>query len=538
MRQYEMVELSFTAQAPEGSEVEVDLRGTFFYGTEKVEVKGFYAGNDTYKVRFLPTQAGVYTYKITGIVSEEGQLEIAPAEVGKHGIVRADGTHLKFMDGSYFYSFGTTIYALAHQTKELMDETMDTLSKAPFNKVRMCVFPKHYQYNQNEPDYYAFHTLEGKTFENAKKKDFGMNVVMLEEALWDVHHPDFRFWDAFEARMKQLDDMGIIVDLILFHPYDRWGFSQMTREADLVYLDYLLRRFAAIPNLMWSMANEYDLFLKKDLDDWYAIEAYIAENDPYKHMLSNHNCFPAYDFGRENITHVSLQNRTVCRVPELQKEYGKPVFYDECAYEGNLEETFGSITGEEMSDRFWKVMVSGGYCTHGETFIDYSQENIDEAVVFWAKGGKLIGESPERIAFLRAFAESLPGPIDPVVGGFGRILSSSKEEIMGALNFVPEGLRPMVLAISKMDEKEKLYHSMSEFNYEGHVGEDVFINYYGADRHSRVTLRLPADKKYRVEVIDTWNMTRETMAEGQSGMCRIRVPEKQWLAVAAFVERD
>lgn len=538
MRQYEMAELSFFAEAPAGSEVEVDLQGIFCCGEEEVKVKGFYAGNGTYNVRFLPTQAGTYIYKISGVITEEGQLSVEPAAEGRHGIVRADGTHLKFMDGSYFYSFGTTIYALAHQTDELMDETIETLSKAPFNKVRMCVFPKHYQYNQNEPQYYAFQTLAGKTLENVKKTDHGMNVVAMEESLWDVHHPDFRFWDAFEARMKQLDDLGIVVDLILFHPYDRWGFSQMTREEDKVYLDYLLRRFAAIPNLMWSMANEYDLFLKKDMEDWYAIESYLAENDPYQHMLSNHNCFPIYDYSRENITHVSIQNRTVCRVPELQKKYGKPVLYDECAYEGNLEESFGSITGEEMSDRFWKVMVSGGYCTHGETFIDYDMENIDEAVVFWSKGGKLIGESPKRIAFLRELVESLPGPIDPVVGGFGRVLNSSQEEIMASLNYVPAGLRPMVLAISRMDEREKLYHTMSEYNYEGHVGEDVFINYYGMDRHSRVSLRLPQEKKYTIEVLDTWNMTREVIATGQSGFCQVRVPEKQWLAVVATVERE
>ena len=33
---------------------------------------------------------------------------------------------------------------------------------------------------------------------------------------------------------------------------------------------------------------------------------------------------------------------------ELQKKYHKPVLYDECCYEGNLPETWGSISGKEM----------------------------------------------------------------------------------------------------------------------------------------------------------------------------------------------
>ncbi|MBO5657427.1 MAG: DUF5060 domain-containing protein, partial [Agathobacter sp.] len=116
MRQYEMVELTYQAAAPVGSEVFVDLQGTFTCGEEIVKVTGFYAGRNTYKVRFLPTQSGTYTYTITGVVEAEGKLDVAPAAEGKHGIPKAVGTHMEYMDGSNYYAFGTTIYGLAHQT--------------------------------------------------------------------------------------------------------------------------------------------------------------------------------------------------------------------------------------------------------------------------------------------------------------------------------------------------------------------------------------------------------------------------------------
>lgn len=56
----------------------------------------------------------------------------------------------------------------------------------------------------------------------------------------------------------------------------------------------IIKVAAARPNLWWSLANEYDLLPARTLEDWYAIEAYLAQNDPYGHLLSRHNCTAAY----------------------------------------------------------------------------------------------------------------------------------------------------------------------------------------------------------------------------------------------------
>ncbi|KAI4442912.1 DUF5060 domain-containing protein [Schaedlerella arabinosiphila] len=92
-----MTELAFKGGEPEGSAVTVDLQAVFFHGEKAVTVKGFYAGEGVYKVRFLPEETGTYPYCVTGSVLDgpmEGALEVMPAEEGRHGIVRANGTHL------------------------------------------------------------------------------------------------------------------------------------------------------------------------------------------------------------------------------------------------------------------------------------------------------------------------------------------------------------------------------------------------------------------------------------------------------------
>lgn len=535
MKQYEMVELSFNKKTTLDTEVTIALEADITRGDEHVTVKGFYAGNDTFKIRFLPMQSGTYHYSVRGEIVAEGSLEIQPAEEGKHGILQSEGTHVKFTDGTYTTLFGTTVYALAHQSKELIAQTLQTLKKSPFNKIRLCMFPKHYQYNHNEPEYYPFFTLPGKTLENVSRKNGSLSMVT--EPLWDVKRPDPKFWDAFEEILLQLGNMGITVDLILFHPYDRWGFSILNRQESLIYLDYVMRRLSSFPNLMWSIANEYDLVHGKEMEDWNAFEEFIAKNDPYHHMLSNHNCFVLYDYARPNITHVSVQTRDPSRVQTLQMKYNKPVFIDECAYEGNLEETFGSLTGQEMSDRFWKITVTGGYATHGETFVDYDSDEPDEEIVFWAKGGKLKGESPARIAYLKEFVESLPGPIQPYAGsGFAPLMYMDRDQLQEMAKVLPSEYAVTVLAVSEMGEEERLYHLTTEGEYNGHVGEQVYIRYLGRDIHGRIQIDLPMDKKYKIEAIDTWNMTRQVIATEQRGTCKIRIPEKPWMAVVATEE--
>lgn len=128
---------------------------------------------------------------------------------------------------------------------------METLAKSPFNKIRMLVFPKHMPYNNNEPSLFPF--MKG------------------EDGSWDVRHPDFEFWNHLDSCIEELGKLGVEADLILFHPYDRWGFSKLTHEESMIYLDYCIRRLSAFRNLWWSLANEYELVTSKTPENWMEI---------------------------------------------------------------------------------------------------------------------------------------------------------------------------------------------------------------------------------------------------------------------------
>lgn len=526
MRQYETFELIFTGAAPVGSEVQADISAVFTNARENTKVKGFYAGNNTYKVRFYAENPGTYEWSVRAevpacdgtimkleecgteecIAAEDGEVRQNGRWHGGRGVVRADGLHFKYADGNRYQPFGTTVYALVHQEKALIDQTMETLKTAPFNKVRFCMFPKHYDYNHNDPEYFAFEkTADGK---------------------WDVHHPCYAYWDALEQRIGQLGEMGIQGDVILFHPYDCWGFAELSKEECLVYLDYCMRRLSAYPHLWWSLANEYDLMDHFEPQWWYDFSAFIAENDPYRHLCSNHNCIPYWDFKEENTTHCCIQDTCVRKVPQYQAKYGKPVIFDECCYEGDLQYPWGNISAFEMTDRFWCAVVLGGYCTHGEVF-----EN-EEEILWWAKGGTLKGQSPARIAFLRSIIEELPGNPEPKVG---QMASINYEEVRAKLDDpeVAKKVGPLITGIAGMSEPEFDNFITRHMEVYGHCGEDAYLRYFSTACNGRGIMELPEEGSYDVEIIDVWKMTREKVLSGVNGKVEVKLPGKPGMAMLA-----
>ena len=481
---------------------------------EPVNVYGFRSLDSTITIRFYPQYSGTYRYCISGGINTSGALycesaplsDVSGCDAGGKGIVRACGTHFAYDNGEWFYPFGTTVYALAHQEDELIDQTMETLSKSPFNKVRMCVFPKHYSFNENEPEYFAF------CIENS---DSSINTSK----------PCYEFWDAFENRIRQLDALGIQCDLILFHPYDRWGFANLSLEQAKEYLDYAIRRLAAFPNVWWSLANEFDL-MKYTKEEWEEIAAFIHEHDPFGHLLSNHNCIEFWNFDNKDTTHVCIQVKDTTMVSGMIREYNKPLIVDECCYEGNIEYEWGNISAFEMVNRFWMAVVQGGYCTHGETFLS------DDDVLWWSKGGVLKGESPSRITFLRSLVETLPGPIEYC----GYEFTKERYDAINADPSVADNDFWLAVARAPWDRAKGAMLTGKEYMgraYNDKTGDEVYIKYLERKCAAITTINLPSDKAYDISVIDVWNMTETKTMSGVSGKVTVALPRKEGMAVMA-----
>ena len=171
-------------------------------------------------------------------------------------------------------------------------------------------------------------------------------------------------------------------------------------------------------------------------------------------------------------------------------------------------------------------MASGAYATHGEVFLS------DDEVLWWAKGGVLKGESPKRIAFLRKIAEELPGAIEYTEEDKLWMLPAKYREMIANH---PEELEksPSVQFFKNQSDADKIVSQIKDQNYCGHVGEEAYIVYYGNHCNGIGHVTLPEDKKYRIEVIDAWEMTRETAAENVSGEVEVKLPGRVGIAILA-----
>ena len=83
------------------------MKGSFSCDKETVDADGFYDGGGIYKVRFMPSYEGEYTFKVTADFLEEeecGSFSSMPAGAGNHGPVRvADTYHFAYEDGTPYY---------------------------------------------------------------------------------------------------------------------------------------------------------------------------------------------------------------------------------------------------------------------------------------------------------------------------------------------------------------------------------------------------------------------------------------------------
>jgi len=328
---------------------DISIQGKFTFEDGKTfNIIGFYDGDNIFKIRFMPLAEG--SWSCSFIINKDDELFYEGTDSFEcvkstkmnyfHGPVMVkDKFHFCYADGTRFAPMGTTCYVWELQSDKRIEETFQTLKNSCFNKIRFCIFPKHYDYNFKNPRSFPF---EGTPVDNSQitHENFGLFNADSAGNNWDFTRFNPEHFQHIEKCILRLREMGIEADIILFHPYDRWGFSKMPQEANLRYLEYVIARFAAFSNVWWSIANEYDLF-GWPLEKWEEIGNFVKDHDPYNHLRSIHNCVPFYDHTKPWITHCSIQRQDIYKTAEYTNEwrekFEKPIVLDEISYEGNIQ---------------------------------------------------------------------------------------------------------------------------------------------------------------------------------------------------------
>lgn len=482
------------------------IQGVFQSPDETVRVSGFYDGGGVYRIRFMPSFEGQYTYTVSGSFSDEtarGTFKaVAPGE-NNHGPVRVKNQfHLAYASGKPHYSAGTTCYAFALQKPDIVENTFQELKKGYFNKLRFCLMPKHYDFCLQDPVCFPY---EGTPMDAGilTRHNFSDYNGAAPGNHWDFRRFNPEFFQLYDQMISRLMELNIEADMILFHAYDRWGFSKMSMEDNLFYIRYVTARYGAYRNVWWSLANEYEQLKHLGFEDWEVLAAALKEADPYGHLASIHNCEEFYDYSRNWITHCSCQredhHKTTEFTDDLRERYGKPVIWDEVGYEGDFPHCWGNLIPEELTRRAWEAVLRGGYCGHGETYLSKDDR------IWWAHGGQLKGDSAQRFRFLLEFLQDVPG--------CGLKLAKLRDDV----HF-------------QWDD----YVAVPQDS--AYLG-DYYFFYYSIWRPSFRQIWIDDSTWFDVDVVDTWNMT-VTPIGCRKGRFELSLPGTQYIGVRLRRAKD
>ena len=465
IEQWGIYEIELEGPADGNPFLDVRLEAIFDNGAKQTRVDGFYDGDGLYRVRFMPDTTGRWTYRTESnrwpLTGKTGEFTATPPSPDNHGPVRVrNNYHFAYADGTPFKHFGTTIYNWVDAPDALQEETLRTLAASPFNKARMLLTQQPTPFrNESPPTRWPY-----------------AGQPPLD---WDFTRFNPEFFQHYEKRIAQLRDLGIQADIVLFNPYGKFGFETLDPAGDERFVRYVVARFAAFRNVWWSLANEYDFLRTKTEEDWDRIGRIVQACDPYGHLLSIHNGHKLFDHRQPWVTHLSVQDGNACESPASAKIYRdafrKPVVFDEIKYEGDAKFRWADLDGFGMVHRFWSAMVAGTYASHGDYF-----NTLDEDT--WTSfGGKILGESPPRLAFLRQIVEQ--GPAD-------------------GLDLVDSWMDPAMT---------------------GSPGK-FYLQYFGREAPTSWAFQLyrtnlAEGMRFKVEVIDVWDMTI-TPVEGEFTLVR------------------
>ena len=470
IEQWGMFELSLPGPSNGNPYKEVTFAARFTLQHRRVEVTGFYDGEGIYRVRYMPDTPGRWTYTTQSSAPELADHSGAfvctpPTTSGNHGPVgTAHQYHFQYADGTAYFPFGTTTYAYLFTSDENAEASLRGMREAHFNKSRVCLLPKPLG---KGAQILPFANTGAGADGRGGTSDFGR------------FNP--AFFHLVERRLMEMQRANIEADLILFHPYDAWGYKAMGAETDDFYLKYAIARLSAFRNVWWSIANEYDLVKSKTVSDWDRFFRITQAEDPYSHLRSIHHSRVIYDHSKPWCTHASLQSYDFEKSGERRIAWNKPIVYDEIQYEGDVDRRWGNLSAEEMTRRFWLAAVRGVYATHGEVFISDVGESS------WSDAGRLRGESGPRIAFLRALIE--------------RITKVGLTEYEGAY-----------------------YLSAGTPN-------EIYLYYLDVHRPARYDFPLPATANFSATLIDPFAMTATPVPGSFTGKSRLALPSKPYHAV-------
>lgn len=254
---WERLVLSFANTSYAGNPFELEMDAIFSHPQSGASLRlpGYYAGNDTWKVGFMPTRTGQWTYVTT---SQDGDLNgktasFTAVDSGNPGMLKAAAANSR----KWKYSDGPYVAPLAFRFDVFQED--GTIQR--FTRIADFL-------NDDVQGQMLEFTLRNQVYADASQRK--LNLAR---------------WDRLEERMEVLAQRGLGVHLMLYSDDAQeptWG-ARSPEERLLIR--YLVARLAAYPVVIFNSGIDLAEYRDRAWVDWFGQQ--VRALDPYGHPVSS-----------------------------------------------------------------------------------------------------------------------------------------------------------------------------------------------------------------------------------------------------------
>jgi hypothetical protein len=381
---HDFLEVTLTVRQPAARNpfTDVAVSGQFQRaGDPAVAVEGFCDSNDgaTYRIRFMPSRPGPYTYTVSFRQGDATRIysgRFEASDGGRRGIVRVDREHpwhfLWEGTGEHYFLNGNTAFLLmAWQDEQVIRAALDRQHRLRVNRLRVLLAGGRSRSFWGEP------IIPGREFRPY------LNPWPAERPD-DPTHPNFdyarfdvAYWQKFERMLRHARGHDLVISVVL-----DWNDSPVHPAAGSAderrYVHYAADRLAAFSNITWDLGDDISLY--RNLAWSHETGTYLYASDPYHHLATDHPVDNRHQdrasewFGFTSFQEWSRpqhgwmlrqrqeQERTGRIIPQVNEEYGYEDHYPKWAQ--NYPD---GASAEGLRRTAWEIYMAGCYQTTGET---------------------------------------------------------------------------------------------------------------------------------------------------------------------------
>jgi len=398
----------------------VNLEATFISPSgKKVKASGFYDGEKTWRLRFMPDEIGAWRYETKFSDGLPGKADSLMCVNGNlRGPLRVNPTNrlwFQHADGTPVYILAFHLWSLDAMDEVVLGRTLDILATRGFNAI---VGPHLTPRNGRLP--------------------------------WDKGadgKPDFSRFNL--AEWRRLDNVARIVGQrkMVLIPFSIFGGTNgmpkiPTGEQEDLFLRYWTARWGGYWNITYQPTSEWEeAFAEADA---MRIGAKIRELDEGRHLVSIHPLKAGTDKVQQAnwYDYHTVQDKLTKWDPEkftwlvgLYRRVPKPILAHENLWEGNLYHKEAGLDVDNMRKGSWVIALSGGQINYADEVLPgrkyqtrgSGDDYYSEKGAAMQPGGELYGA----LTILGKFMRSLPFErmtVAPELSGTGICLTQPGRE--------------------------------------------------------------------------------------------------------------